>query len=992
MAGETIRIEVLGIPRILVNGKPASLSRKRVRAILFYLAAEQKPIARTTLAWLFWPDKSTQIASRNLSIHLSYLRNALNDDVLVSSQGAISLAPGVQTDVNDYSLFSNGAGKDDARHAFELFRGPFLDGFSIKDADPFDQWAASSATQWREHGIDAAVEFSFDLENRGAFAEALDVMERAIAVNPIREDLYRRAMRIMERGGMRAQVGTLYQQLTSQLNAELGLPPSLQTVECYQEIIGSNDSFTATVKQTGKHALKDGDMPFIGRNEQVDEVLAAPANVLVLVQGEASIGKTRFLKELPHQPEERRMVATFAQQTREIPFAALIESIKALAAQTDWPKLALRLQRAMGDDSWTRLRCLVPTIDPDIAQTVSTFALSTMQIQETLEDFLGVLAVESPLHVMLDDLHYADAASLKTLAHIIGAAPFSQVRFTATVNPSISMPHAIALLNGLQRTGNLVTVPLPPIDDARMMDALLFYFPDIDDATASKLINLAGGNPLLMKTIIQGLDSGYTEFSGKASLQNLFEFTFKSLSGRAGDMATMLAVHNAPCEAELFNKLCGNASAEDVLNELSSAGLAAIDSSGRISLLSKRMQEFLVSRLARDSRRLELAHLRLAQAMDELYGYAPASMQDIVICHHYSQSIHPRECGPYAAKAGDYLLQIDEVEEAIKYYKIAVKYLTGPAKLDASLILFINMSHMNKAYEADLYVQSALSIAQSMGREDYALAFKASRMLNAIPEYEEVRAGVIPCYEKAIDPAIRDMLRQAEQAAIANNASPLLTCFIQGFLSSWYMIVGDFEKSIECLNRIVGLYLCETPEENASSTTSIFFSALVTLISLMKDAPDPRIYDLIQIEEDSFKETPIRSFSSSSEGIKSMLAYIVGNREEGDRIADEALALLEAGHNEPMHAAMLVTKGMLQHKNDPAQAYLANKEAYHIAKTIGAQYSLVRALIGLVVTSPSKAEASSYLSELRELAGTIGDAKLYNRIANIAATVKSKPE
>ena len=123
-----------------------------------------------------------------------------------------------------------------------------------------------------------------------------------------------------------------------------------------------------------------------------------------------------------------------------------------------------------------------------------------------------------------------------------------------------------------------------------------------------------------------------------------------------------------------------------------------------------------------------------------------------------------------------------------------------------------------------------------------------------------------------------------------------------------------------------------------------------------------------------------------------MLAYIMGNKEEGDRMTEKAIALLETGHNEPMHAAMLTTKGMLQHKSNPAQAYLANHEAYRIAKRIGANYSLIRSLIGLVVTSPTKQEAATYSAELRELAGSIGDANLYERIAHCAAAVNAKGE
>lgn len=992
MADDVIRVEVLGTPRILKNGVETSFSRKRVRALLFYLATELKPVPRTTLAWLFWPDKSPQVASRNLSIHLSYLKNALSEDAVISSQGTIALAEDIESDARDYFAFANNPNRNGDHNPLGLFRGPFLDGFSIKDADPFDQWVSSEAQQWRNRSIDAVLERSFDLEIQKRYTDALATIERAISENEIREDLYRRAMSIMEKAGMRAQVGELYRELTTRLNDELGLPPSIQTVECYQSIIGSNDSFTAHVKKSGQRALKEKDMPFIDRQEHVDRALAAPNGSFVLVTGETGIGKTRFLKELPRQTDERRIVVKFTQQTREIPFGGLIDSIKGLTTTSDWPKIALRAQRIMGDEQWGRLRCLIPSIDINVERPASTFGLSTSQIQETIENFFRVLGADCHLLFMCDDIHYADAASLKVLSRAINDQTFLSARFIATFNPIIPAPRTMALFNELQRKGILLRIELTKIGDERMMDILLFFFPDIDEQTARKLITLADGNPFLMKTIIQGLDSGYTEFSGKASLQNLFEYAFKSLTTDAAFIATLLAVHNAPCDAELFSALCENGTGEALFDELSSTGIAARDGSGRIVLLNKRMQEFLVSRLARDSRRLESAHFRLAQTMDALYGHASSNMQDIAICRHYSLSTQPQKCGPYAAKAGDYLLQIDEIEAAIKYYKLAVKHLKGPEKLDASLILYINMTHLGKTYEADLYLQSAISIAQAMGRDDYALTFEAARKLNGVPENEEVRAGVIPCYKKALDPEIRASLLKAEQLATCNGASPLLISYILGFLSSWYMIVGDFDASIECLNRIVGLGLCQNPTTNTSTGLSLFFSALVTLISLMKEGPDPRIFDLVKLAEESFEETPIRSFSSSSEGIKSMLAYIMGNKEEGDRMTEKAIALLETGHNEPMHAATLTTKGMLQHKSNPAQAYLANHEAYRIAKRIGANYSLVRSLIGLVVTSPTKQEAVTYLSELRELAGSIGDASLYDRIAHCSTAVNAKAE
>ena len=57
MADDVIRVEVLGTPRILKNGVEISFSRKRVRALLFYLATELKPVPRTTLAGFSGPTK-----------------------------------------------------------------------------------------------------------------------------------------------------------------------------------------------------------------------------------------------------------------------------------------------------------------------------------------------------------------------------------------------------------------------------------------------------------------------------------------------------------------------------------------------------------------------------------------------------------------------------------------------------------------------------------------------------------------------------------------------------------------------------------------------------------------------------------------------------------------------------------------------------------------------------------------------------------------------
>ena len=139
----------------------------------------------------------------------------------------------------------------------------------------------------------------------------------------------------------------------------------------------------------------------------------------------------------------------------------------------------------MGDEQWGRLRCLIPSIDINVERPASTFGLSTSQIQETIENFFRVLGADCHLLFMCDDIHYADVASLKVLSRAINDQTFLSARFIATFNPIIPAPRTMALFNELQRKGILLRIELTKISDERMMDILLFFFPDIDEQTAA---------------------------------------------------------------------------------------------------------------------------------------------------------------------------------------------------------------------------------------------------------------------------------------------------------------------------------------------------------------------------------------------------------------------------------------------------------------------------------------------------------------------------
>ncbi len=98
-------------------------------------------ITRDRLVGLLWPDRDERTARHLLADSLYVLRRTLGDAAIVATAGSVRLSPDlVWTDVAEFRR-----ALDDERwsDAVTLYRGDFLDGFYVRNAVDFDQWAMS---------------------------------------------------------------------------------------------------------------------------------------------------------------------------------------------------------------------------------------------------------------------------------------------------------------------------------------------------------------------------------------------------------------------------------------------------------------------------------------------------------------------------------------------------------------------------------------------------------------------------------------------------------------------------------------------------------------------------------------------------------------------------------------------------------------------------------------------------------------------------------
>jgi len=221
-----------------LNQRPLSVTRRKSRALVYYLAAHPAPITRDHLLALLWPDHDRPAAQQSLRTTLHGLRKTLGPALIVADD-TIALAPTAEVDVRRFAAELAQPAPDAQRlaAALELYRGEFLADFTLPDAITFDEWVDDEREHYRQLAVRGFTALAQRYEAEQAYGAALDAIAHAIAFEPLQEDLQRAALRLHYLAGDRAGAIRRYEQLRRLLDDELGVPPMAETRALYDAII-----------------------------------------------------------------------------------------------------------------------------------------------------------------------------------------------------------------------------------------------------------------------------------------------------------------------------------------------------------------------------------------------------------------------------------------------------------------------------------------------------------------------------------------------------------------------------------------------------------------------------------------------------------------------------------------------------------------------------------------------------------------------------------
>jgi len=491
----TLSVQVLGPFVVARDGVPVpahELASRKGRTLLKLLVARRGAVVPAdVVAEALWGGRPPADPDANLATLVSRLRSVLGADAIAGDRHGWRFAgryPRIVIDLDEAERLTAEAEArlDDepalagaaAGHALGLLgRGPVMADEPDADwAEPVRREAERLAGRARRAAWQAALAV-------GDLGGALGHARTAVAADPLDETAHRAVMLAHARAGEAAAALAAYERLRETLADELGADPGPETQALHLAVLRGDPPPAAAAARSamarpGPAARRAPAGPsgqavevgFVGRERELGELARAWAAAaerrpgLVLVTGEAGIGKTRLVQEAAELARSTGGLVAHArcyEAERSLFLQPLAEAVRAVA-------LALppaRLAAAAGATAGT-LAELVPEVRRVLDLPPYDRAAPELERRRAFEAVTAVargLALQQPLLLAVDDLHQAGASTVELLHFLVrrlaGGTAGDRLLVVATVRAEEGA-EALAALAG---AGSVLELgPLPP--------------------------------------------------------------------------------------------------------------------------------------------------------------------------------------------------------------------------------------------------------------------------------------------------------------------------------------------------------------------------------------------------------------------------------------------------------------------------------------------------------------------------------------------------
>ncbi len=543
----TLEFRVLGPLEVRRGGRLVDIGTPKQRVVLALLLSDvNRVVSVDRILETLWGDDPPATAIGTLQSYVSGLRRLLEPfrlprapaEVLVTRPPGYMIAvdPAAVDSVQFESMVTSGSklamdtplqARIDLEAALALWRGtPFV--------DLLDESGSLAAVVRLEEMRRGAHERLFAVRLAlGEHAAIVGDLEQFVADEPLREFGWELLATAQYRSGRQTDALRTLARVRSILADEVGLEPGARLVELQRRIYEQDPSLDAPdrvdtdvvvpepstampTRPAPRPPSSDGSV-FVGRSAQLAAIRgaversSAGRGALVLVVGEAGVGKTTLV--------EVALKATSIDGDARGPLVLWGRSPEGEGAPAYWPwAQVLSSIPELSDHLATqpelgRLANIVPNLASDAGSAAARGndpAIERFLLAQSVTTVLRMARERERLVVVLEDLHWADASSLRVLEAVAGHLEAIGVVVVATFRPeeTASNPALADALGSIARERAVTRIDLEGLD---LGDVATFVeaTTQLDDAAVVGVLHeRTDGNPFFLVELVRLLTSG----------------------------------------------------------------------------------------------------------------------------------------------------------------------------------------------------------------------------------------------------------------------------------------------------------------------------------------------------------------------------------------------------------------------------------------------------------------------------------------------------
>jgi DNA-binding SARP family transcriptional activator/tetratricopeptide (TPR) repeat protein len=739
--GGGLRLSLLG--ERVITGRSGALrtrSSRTIELLAFLVVHAGSPQPRQRMAALFWPDSGDEQALTNLRRELHHLRGALGETSSLVVTGKDLCWQDTEACVVDVRVFARerdaartaaAAGDDQAvlqhaQAAVDAYGGDLLPG-------SYDDWVLDARSDLEHRCVEVIDLLCATRCEIGDLAGAVDTARRRITVRPLEEIGYRRLMQLQGELGDRAGAVSTYHHCASVLERELGVEPDPATRAVLDRLLARVSTSTTPVPP----AVRSGQAAttLVGRVKELGvlhdawDAASAGRPGLVLVRGDAGVGKSRLVAELAETARLTGAVVASAQCFGAVGTgAAGAAGQLALAPVADWLRTAaVRAGTATLDPLWqAEVERLVPTGKGRGEPSARDEAWLRHRFLEGLARAL--LSAGRPTLLVLDNLQWCDQETLAFLTFLRGLAADAPLLVVATVriDDIDDDPHLRRWVAQASSAGLVTTLDLGPLDDADTAElARSVTGTSLTAADARVLQATTGGYPLYIVESARGGGSFPTGDVGAVLTRRLAQ-----VSETARDVAGLASAVGRTFSLDLLSE-AGDLDADSVV--------AAVDELWRHRIVRETGDGYDFSHdLLRDAAyaqvsppRRWLLHRRVAQGLELLHADDPDSVS-AQLAEQYHRGGRADRAVEYYRRAADVAAATFAHGEAVRLHRAALALVQelppGRDRMHRELVILEAMAAPLNAWcgyasaELRAVLDATIELATTVGRRDTMLA------------------------------------------------------------------------------------------------------------------------------------------------------------------------------------------------------------------------------------------------------------------------------